>query len=166
VLRFRPVVQTDAAASGVEPGGGAAPTDPNAPAVTQEDAANRYASLTCDSGTSSGNRPQDYVAECSDDRTARYLLGPAIIEGTDVRKATASQQETTGEWVIVLTFDDAAQATWSGYTASNIGNQVAFTLDGQVVSAPTIQSAIDGPTTISGNFTEQSAKQLARQIGG
>jgi preprotein translocase subunit SecD len=34
-------------------------------------------------------------------------------------------------------------------------------LDGEVVSAPTINSAIFGPTEISGQFNQESAQQLA-----
>jgi preprotein translocase subunit SecD len=41
---------------------------------------------------------------------------------------------------------------------------VAFTLDGRVISAPTIQGAINGRTTITGDFTQEEATQLANQL--
>jgi preprotein translocase subunit SecD len=47
-------------------------------------------------------------------------------------------------------------------TKNNIGRQLAITLDGEVQSAPTIQSAIPGGTgTISGNYSLEEAKSFS-----
>src|SRR3954465_3802415 len=141
--------------------------DPNRPAVTQDEAAAAYATLTCDKNdtTSDTARPDDYVAACTQDGTAKYLLGPTIIEGTDVTDASSGTQQTTGEWVVLLDFNNKAESTWAQYTAANGQKNVAFTLDGRVISAPTIQSAINSnPTTISGSFTKASADELANQL--
>ncbi|MDT7553901.1 MAG: preprotein translocase subunit SecD, partial [Pseudonocardiales bacterium] len=43
----------------------------------------------------------------------------------------------------------------------HVGDAVAFTLDGKVVSAPTIQGAIFGTTEISGQFSQAQAQNLA-----
>ena len=65
-------------------------------------------------------------------------------------------------WVISLTFKSEGAAIWGEYTAAaTSASAAAFVLDGEVVSAPTIQSAIYGPTEISGQFNQQSAQQLA-----
>jgi preprotein translocase subunit SecD len=141
--------------------------DPNRPAVTQDEAAAAYATLVCDKNdtTSDTARPDDYVAACTQDGTAKYLLGPTIIEGTDVTDASSGTQQTTGEWVVLLDFNNKAENTWAQYTAANVGKNVAFTLDGRVISAPTIQSAINSnPTTISGSFTQTTADALANQL--
>jgi preprotein translocase subunit SecD len=141
--------------------------DPNRPAVTQEEAAAAYATLACDKNdtTTDTARPDDYVASCTQDGTAKYLLGPTIIEGTDVTDASSGTQQTTGEWVVLLDFNNKAENTWAQYTAANVGKNVAFTLDGRVISAPTIQSAINSnPTTISGSFTQTTADELANQL--
>jgi preprotein translocase subunit SecD len=47
-----------------------------------------------------------------------------------------------------------------------VGENIAFTVDGRVISAPTIQSAITGDTTITGQFTEEGAERLAARLGG
>ncbi|MGY1731214.1 protein translocase subunit SecD [Geodermatophilus sp. SYSU D01045] len=140
--------------------------DPDRPAVTQEEAAAQYATLTCDPAdtTSEVARPDDYVAACSEDGSQKYLLGPTIIEGTEIADATAGTQQTTGEWVVLLDFNSEGRATWAEYTAANVGSNVAFTLDGRVVSAPTIQGAINGQTTITGSFDQASAEELANQL--
>src|SRR5439155_9589596 len=47
-------------------------------------------------------------------------------------------------------------------TQKLLGAQLAVSLDQQVISAPTVQAPItDGRVVITGNFTEQSAKDLA-----
>jgi preprotein translocase subunit SecD len=167
---------TDAAAP-TDPAAPAAPSDgavadpslpdPDAPPVTQEEAAAEYATLTCDpeDTTPEVDRPESHVAACTQDGSAKYLLGPAIIEGTQVSDASAGTQQATGEWVVLLDFDSDAESTWAAYTAANVGSNVAFTLDGRVISAPTIQGAItSNPTTITGAFDQESAEELANQL--
>ncbi|MBM7804691.1 preprotein translocase subunit SecD [Geodermatophilus bullaregiensis] len=140
--------------------------DADAPAVTQEEAAAEYATLTCSPEEVAGSvdRSIDHVAACSEDGALKYLLGPAILEGTDIADASAGTQQATGEWVVLLDFNSSGRATWAEYTATNVGSNVAFTLDGRVVSAPTIQGAINGQTTITGQFDQQSAEELANQL--
>ena len=141
--------------------------EPGAPPVTQEQAAAEYATLTCDpeDTTPEVDLPEGFVAACTEDGSAKYLLGPAIIEGTQVADASAGTQQATSEWVVLLDFDRDAEATWAAYTAANVGSNVAFTLDGRVISAPTIQGAItSNPTTITGSFDQESAEELANQL--
>ncbi|HEX2072630.1 MAG TPA: protein translocase subunit SecD [Geodermatophilus sp.] len=175
-LRFRPVLGGPEPAAPAEdpatPTEGTEPTepappDPNAPPVTQEQAQAEYATLTCgtDTAPTPVDRSADYVASCSEDGEFKYLLGPAIIDGTEIDDANAGTQQGTGEWVVLLDFKSEAETTWAEYTAANVGANVAFTLDGRVISAPTIQSAItSNPTTISGAFDQESAEQLANQL--
>ena len=49
-----------------------------------------YATLTCDKNSVTGDvyRPTDYVAACSQDGTTKYLLGPTLIEGTQISNAS------------------------------------------------------------------------------
>ena len=101
------------------------------------------------------SRPEDYVAACSEDGTAKYLLGPTIIEGTEIDDATAGTSPDTGEWIVLLDFKSEGRATWAEYTAAHVGENVAFTLDGRVISAPTITAAINGQTTITGSSTRR-----------
>ncbi|MFD2092348.1 protein translocase subunit SecD [Blastococcus deserti] len=140
-------------------------TDPDAPPVTQEQAAAAYATLTCD-GESQGSvdRPDDHVASCSEDGTLKYLLGPSVVEGTAVTDATAGTRAGTGEWIVQLDFTAEGSAAWAEYTAANVGKNVGITLDGRVISAPTINQAISGGTEISGSFDQESATELANQL--
>jgi preprotein translocase subunit SecD len=158
-----------------EPTGSATPSDgavadpsadPEGPEVTQEQAAAEYATLTCDSESpGSVDRPGDFVASCSEDGALKYLLGPAVVEGTNVTDAAAGTMSSTGEWVVNLDFDSEGSDAWAEYTAANVGNSVAITLDGKVISAPRINGAIPGGSTqITGSFDQASATELANQL--
>jgi preprotein translocase subunit SecD len=150
--------------------GGAVPQSggpkPGSPPITQQQAAARYATLTCGKNTVTGDlyRPKDYVATCSSDGTTKYLLGPTVVEGTQIKNASAGTESTTGAWEVDLSFNSKGSSAWATYTSANVGNQVAITLDGQVIEAPVINQAISGGTRISGSFTQASATTLANQL--
>jgi preprotein translocase subunit SecD len=143
-----------------------APASPGAEPATQPEAEAAFATLTCDPADVSTDvaLPESYVATCSEDGTTKYLLEPTIIEGTEIDDASAGTDPTTGEWIVLLDFKSDARATWAEYTAAHVGDNVAFTLDGRVISAPTIQGAINGQTTITGQFDQESATTLANQL--
>lgn len=91
------------------------------------------------------------------------------LSGKQLKKATADIQQTTGsltnQVVVRLEFDGEGTKLFSDLTSQNVGKQIAIFLDGQVISAPTVQSAItDGTAIISGNFTTEEAKQLATRL--
>jgi preprotein translocase subunit SecD len=140
-------------------------TDPDAAAVTPEQAAAEYATLSCASdATGSVDRPEDYIATCSEDGEVKYLLGPAVVEGTDITDASAGTRQGTGEWVVNLDFNSEGTAAWAAFTSANVGKSVAITLDGRVISAPTINSAIaGGGTEITGSFNQESATELGAE---
>ncbi|MGY1838579.1 MULTISPECIES: protein translocase subunit SecD [unclassified Modestobacter] len=170
-LRFRPVLQAEPVTPPAEdappaeaPAEDAVPAE-GAPAVTQEEAAAEFATLTCDGQTTDVDRPDDFIAACGEDGAVKYLLGPSVLEGTDVTDATAGTRAGTGEWIVDLSLNNSGADAWAEYTTANVGNSVAITLDGRVVSAPTINSAIvGGRTEISGNFTQAEATELANQL--
>ncbi|GEL23999.1 protein translocase subunit SecD [Pseudonocardia sulfidoxydans NBRC 16205] len=101
------------------------------------------------------------LVACSEDGQAKYILDTTLIEGTDIDNAQAGQNQNSVDWVVSLTFKSAAAQAWGDYTSQNVGKQAAFVLDGQVVSAPTINQPIFGTTEVSGNFNQQRAQDLA-----
>jgi preprotein translocase subunit SecD len=162
---------TDATAPTGAPAGATDTTapDPNRPPVTQEEATAAFATLTCSANDATAatdvDRPDDYVASCSTDGATKYLLGPAVLEGTDVTNAAAATRSTTGEWIVTLDLNSSGSTAWASFTAANVGKQVAISLDNRVVSAPNINSAINGgQTEISGSFNQTTATELANQL--
>ncbi len=105
--------------------------------------------------------PTRPLVACNQDGTEKYVLGPSFLEGTQIATAQAAINSQGAGYVINLTFKSDGQAIWGSYTSGNIGKRVAFTLDGEVVSAPSINSAIYGSTEISGQFNQASANNLA-----
>ncbi|MCW0212842.1 MAG: protein translocase subunit SecD [Pseudonocardia sp.] len=108
--------------------------------------------------------PAKPLVACTQDKTAKYVLGPTILEGTQIASATATADPQGAGYVVNLDFKSAGSQIWGDFTAANIGKQSAFVLDGEVVSAPTIQAALYGQTTVSGNFSQTEAQNLASAL--
>jgi len=67
--------------------------------------------------------------------------------------------------VVEVNFNTAGARMFADITKKNVGKQLGIFLDGQLISAPTIQQEIDGGTAIiSGNFTADTAKALATNL--
>lgn len=66
---------------------------------------------------------------------------------------------------VSLKFDDEGTKLFAEITKRNIGKKVAIYLDGEIVSAPTVQTEIsNGEAVITGNFTTDEAKELKRRL--
>jgi preprotein translocase subunit SecD len=114
----------------------------------------------------------------------KYVLGPAVVSGTDVTGAQAglpnSQQSLNAtDWQVNLSFNGKGSTAFGNITSlmyskyasgendpTSVLDQLAIVLDGVVVSAPDIdQGAITGGNAqITGTFSEAQATQLADQL--
>jgi preprotein translocase subunit SecD len=102
------------------------------------------------------------------------VLSPSVIEGTDVKSASAVVPQGQVSWVVALqlkgegtkTFDKVTQALYQQQQqGSDQTSRFAIVLDGEVISAPTTNGHFtDGSSQISGNFTATSSKALANQL--
>ena len=102
---------------------------------------------------------------CSQDGQTVYLLSKSIMSGEEIADATSGLNQQQGQYVVDVTFKSGGAKTWADFTAANVGTQTAFTLDSQVVSAPEIREPIPGGNTqITGQFTSDSAKELANVL--
>lgn len=91
--------------------------------------------------------------------------------GAEVEKAefVMQQDPTTGvsQPVVSLVLKDEAKEKWAEATKEQVGKQISIFMDDEVISAPTVDEEItDGRCVISGNFTAESAVELANQING
>ncbi|ARU53049.1 preprotein translocase subunit SecD [Cellulosimicrobium cellulans] len=125
-------------------------------------------------GGDSGPTDAAFVS-CADDGSAKYILGPVEIEGTDISNANSGLRVgqngvVTNEWVVNLEFDSEGTKEFRDVTTRLTSlpapqNQFAMVLDGLVISAPVSQAVIpDGKAEISGSFTRDSAATLANQL--
>jgi len=84
------------------------------------------------------------------------------IRGENLTGAQAGVNPQNNRNVVNIAFDAQGGAKFAKLTTENVGKPFAIILDGQVLSAPNIESAIvGGRAQISGSFTPESANQLA-----
>ncbi len=70
--------------------------------------------------------------------------------------------DQNGQPAVNFRFNPQGGAAFGSYTAENVGSPFAIVLDGEVISAPVIQSHIPGGTgIITGNFTPEESTRLA-----
>lgn len=87
------------------------------------------------------------------------------LTGRYLDKAKVEFNPNTGEPTVSLIFDKTGSDLFAKITKENIGKTVAIFLDGQPISAPTVQQEITGgQAVISGNFTPQEAKLLVGRL--
>lgn len=112
---------------------------------------------------------------CDQANQTKYLLGPVIVPGTEVKTASARAPGSTAgqfQWTVTVDLKPKGQSAWADYTSkhnvtvdpNDIGNQVADTLDNKVIVASTIQGTISSTTEITGQFTEDQANNLANSL--
>ncbi|WP_193605271.1 protein translocase subunit SecD [Nocardioides dongkuii] len=100
-------------------------------------------------------------------QSIKYLLSPAAIEGTDLDSASHGIPQGQAEWIVSLEIGGKGEDAFDTISQRLTGSekQFAIVLDGQVISAPTMESRIsNGQAQISGNFTEASAESLATSL--
>ena len=84
------------------------------------------------------------------------------IRGDSLTNAQQSFDPQTNEPIVNIQFDPQGGARFARLTSENVGKPFAIILDGEVISAPNINEPIIGGTAqISGNFTVETANQLA-----
>ena len=80
-------------------------------------------------------------------------------------KSVGLDRTDQGEYIIPIEFNPDAGVEFAEYTAAHVGQYLCIVLDKIVISCPTIQEAIpSGRASISGQFTFESARQLAVQL--
>ncbi|HSK56187.1 MAG TPA: protein translocase subunit SecD [Jiangellales bacterium] len=111
--------------------------------------------------------PEDPLITCDQDSTSRFLLAPADVVGTDIRRATAEIPQAGLGFVVSLDFTGEGADKFYQSTQRLAGqqfpqNDFAIVLDGRVVSYPTVNEPIPGgQAVIEGQFTQQEAQRLA-----
>ncbi len=110
--------------------------------------------------------PATPLITCDEDGIA-YLLSPAMIEGTSLDDAGAAIPQQQVNYVVTLSFDGEGSDVFADISNALVGTQKQFAivLDGQVLSAPTMEGRIlDGNAQISGDFNETTANSLATSL--
>lgn len=135
-----------------------------------QDCQEAFATFVCPKNGDTGftnDDPAKPLIACDADRN-KYLLSQAVIEGTQLKSASAGIPQNEVSWAVELTlkggqprkdFADTSRALLAN------GGQFAIVLDGQVLSSPGFTGVIpDGKAQITGSFDEESATSLANSL--
>ena len=133
-------------------------------------------------GTDDPKRP---LVACDPSQGQALLLDPVPllqgVEDEDGPRLTGSEIDTnrpitgginpeTGQMEINFAFKQEGEhngsSTWAALTAAMLGQQIAITLDSQVISAPEIKSPtpVGSATSITGKFSQEEAENLANNL--
>ena len=98
-----------------------------------------------------------------DEPPVPYLIEDrVIVSGENLVDAQSTFDQRTSEPVVSFRFDSKGATRFGQATQQNVGKLFAIILDNHLISAPQIREPILGGTgQISGNFTSQSANDLA-----
>ncbi|GAB2649158.1 protein translocase subunit SecD [Kribbella swartbergensis] len=128
-----------------------------------------FAAYKCDDNQQVDD-PNKPLFACDREGTYKYLLGPAILKGTDLSDASAGIPQGGFQWQVNLQFtgeggDKFLKATQNIAARGQGQNLFAIVLDGEVISTPSVEQAIPGgQAQITGTFTEAEARDLANVL--
>ncbi|MFE1413930.1 protein translocase subunit SecD [Streptomyces sp. NPDC085524] len=119
-----------------------------------------------------GAKPGEPTLACGKrgDAWGKWVLGPAAVEGKDVKSAKGVIDQQAGAWIVTMNFNDKGADAFAKVTGELAAkqspqNQFAIVLDGDVVSDPSVSGAIlGGNAQISGGFNQQSAQDLGNML--
>jgi SecD/SecF fusion protein len=103
------------------------------------------------------------VVYSNDDPPVPYLLEKrAILSGENLVDAQPGFGQQGNEAIVSFRFDSVGAQKFARITQEHVGEPFAIVLDNQVITAPMIREPIiGGAGQISGNFTPQTANDLA-----
>lgn len=126
----------------------------------------RFTEYVCTDEEGDTDNPAKPIIAC-DELGNKYLLSPAMIEGTQLDNADYGIPQNDVQYVVNLDFDGEATRVFADVTRAinGTGELFAIVLDGEVLSAPQVTSAIvDGNAQITGDFTSEEAQSLANSL--
>ncbi|WP_327174711.1 protein translocase subunit SecD [Streptomyces sp. NBC_01335] len=155
----------------------AAATDTASPSASVDPATAKlqaeFAALDCSdpkqrAAAGQNAKDTDTIVACGSNTPGtyeKYVLGPAAVSGSDVDNAQGTFDQTAGQWIVSMEFTSGGAKKFNKITSTlsqqtSPMNQFAIVLDGEVVSAPSVASALSANAQISGSFTQQEAEDL------
>ncbi len=103
------------------------------------------------------------VSGIQDTGVSWYVLSRApVVTGRDLRSAIETRNTNNpGQFQVNFTLSPEAARRFGPFTETNKGRQMAIVLEHRVYSAPVINGRIDDSGLIEGNFSQETAHDLA-----
>ena len=106
--------------------------------------------------------PESEILYGASDKQPYVVEKRVLVSGGDLTDAQPGFDQRTNEPIVSFRFNTSGARKFAEVTQQNVGKPFAIVLDNQVISAPVIREPIlGGSGQISGNFTVQSANDLA-----
>jgi len=87
------------------------------------------------------------------------------LSGKQLERAQVNFNQQNGQPIVSIQFNNEGKDLFKEITERSKGKRVAIFLDGDIISAPTVQAVIrDGRAEISGGFTLLEAKDLSQRL--
>ncbi len=124
----------------------------------------------CKDYTPAKDNPAAPLFTCDREDATRFVLGPALVLGSEIADASAQLPQNQVNWQVALELKGEgktkfAQATTQMYQLQQPLKAFAIVLDGKVVSYPEVINPItDGNASITGSFSQQEASDLANVL--
>jgi preprotein translocase subunit SecD len=119
-----------------------------------------------------GNLPPDQMmvhgsgnlATGSDADAVYVLQRTSVVAGNDFRSADPSQNQNTGQRIVIFTLTNEAGDKFWDYTSANVGRSMAVVLGSRVREVASIKSAIRDRGEIEGTFSEEEVTNLSKLL--
>lgn len=121
--------------------------------------------------------PDQPLISCNPQSGEVFLLGPVDVDGEYIDDASWGSEQTpggtpSGNYETVVHFDSTGTELFResssrlyGFPQGTDQNRFGIVLDGQVIVAPSMRAVItDGNATISGDYSDEEAQNLAEQL--
>ena len=120
-------------------------------------------SMSAEQAKTAQVQPGTITYPSNEDPNLVYVVDDSpLMTGEDLNDAQASFDQRTNEPIVNFRLNTAGARKFGEVTQKNVGKPFAIVLDDKVISAPVIREPIlGGSGQISGNFTVQSANDLA-----
>jgi len=90
-----------------------------------------------------------------------YLHDEVVVTNDDIVASRVIPGNASSQFHVAVTFNETGAEKIRRATAGHIGQPLALLIDAQVISAPTIRSAISTEALITGDFTQAEAERIA-----
>jgi hypothetical protein len=95
-----------------------------------------------------------------------YLHEETVLTNSDIASAQLVAGSTASTFGVAVTFTPEGAGRMTRASGSHVGRPLALLIDGEVVMAPVIRSAIGASAVISGDFTSAQAERIVAGVVG
>jgi hypothetical protein len=94
-----------------------------------------------------------------------YLHEEIVVTNADIERSAVAQGSSPARFSVGVRFNAAGAEKMRQATANHVGRVMAILIDGEVVAAPVLRSAISDSALITGDFSQAEAERIVNGVG-